>query len=330
MSRLVGTELRRVLARLMTVAVGAGMLALCLLLALAAWSSARPPSDAEQEQLRASFEASQADWQEHGDEYIAQCEQDEKAARATDPGADFGCSTLAAPQWEDWAPSPVAWSDDAADLVVGLDLLIAGAAFLIGASAVGAEFSAGSISTLLTFEPRRGRVFTAKMSAVAGATALLSVAAEAVVLGTLAVTYASSGFDMAVTAGAVGHLALTALRVAVLAVGAALGGAALAFLTRHTAAALAVMVGWGVVVEGILLSIVESLKPWGLITSTTAFVDPPAIYWVRDCQSVPSGGTDCMSRAHEVSMLHGGLVAGGVLVLVVLAAALVFRKRDVG
>lgn len=330
MRRLIGAELRRVLVRMMTMAVGSGMIALCLLLALAAWSNARPPSAQETAELRASFDAAVTDWQQHGDEYIAQCEEDEKAARATDPGADLGCSTFAAPQWEDWAPNAVTWSNDAVELVVGLDLLIAGATFLIGASAVGAEFATGSISTLLTFEPRRGRVFTAKMIGVAGAALLVSVIAEAVILGALAVTYASSGIEMAATASALGHLAWTALRIVVLAVAAAWGGAALAFLSRHTAAALALVVGWAVVVEGILIGLLHWLKPWSLILSITAFVAPPGVYRTRTCEQTSTGGLSCMSVTHDVSMLHGGLVVGGLLVVVVVAAAWVFRKRDVG
>ncbi len=56
-------------------------------------------------------------------------------------------------------------------------IFLAAGALLAGASVVGAEWRAGSISTLLTWEPRRGRVAVAKV-----ATAALAAAAIGLIL----------------------------------------------------------------------------------------------------------------------------------------------------
>lgn len=56
-------------------------------------------------------------------------------------------------------------------LVQGSSYVLAFAAFLIGASFVGAEFSSGAIGNWLTFEPRRLRVYGSKL--LAAATGLL-------------------------------------------------------------------------------------------------------------------------------------------------------------
>jgi hypothetical protein len=66
--------------------------------------------------------------------------------------------------------------DNLSDTIKGSGFAMVFVAFVIGASFVGAEFGAGSLSTQLIFEPRRVRVVTVKAIAVGIGLAVLSVA----------------------------------------------------------------------------------------------------------------------------------------------------------
>ncbi len=112
--------------------------------------------------------------------------------------------------------------------------------FLIGASFVGAEWTAGTMQALLFWEPRRHLVLLAKALALAAAAFVTSVALQALQLGFSFVTAQARG----TTAGADGdfyrELFLTIGRVGLLAVFTALLAFAIAGFTRHSGAALGV------------------------------------------------------------------------------------------
>ena len=55
---------------------------------------------------------------------------------------------------------------DIADILLGISVLIMILMWLVGASFIGAEWRHGTITTLLTWEPRRIRLMVAKVAAV--------------------------------------------------------------------------------------------------------------------------------------------------------------------
>lgn len=131
-------------------------------------------------------------------------------------------------------------------------------ALVIGASVVAASWQTGTISTILTWEPRRLLWFTAR---------ILVIVVGVFVMTVVIVAFLSAGLALAATlrgsiVGADGvwwsDVLTTSLRVALAAATSAVIGASVAAVGRHTAAALGVVFVWTAVIEGLI----RGLRPW--------------------------------------------------------------------
>jgi hypothetical protein len=196
------------------------------------------------------------------------------------------------------------------NLLRGTGGILALVAWVIGASLMGAEQQSRSITTTLTFAPRRTEVFAAK-----AVTALIVVAAWAMatLAAVLAALLPAAILHAGPALGQPGNLAIAG----VMARGVALClitttmGFALASLGRNTAAALGVGFGYIIVVENILGSSIAGWRRWLLLGNVIVFV---------------SGKTsDVVGRSPAGAAAF--LVAVAAVLLV--ASAAVFGTRDV-
>jgi ABC-2 type transport system permease protein len=183
---------------------------------------------------------------------------------------------------------------------------------LVGASFVGAEYKAGTITSLLTWEPRRVRVLASKLAAAALVSGGLFVALEILLAVVLAALVATRGtgwenVDDHFFRGLAGYLGRGALVTG----GLAVVGACIATIGRNTTAALGVLLGYLVIVE----SIVRGLRPgwdgWYLVENVFIGLDGQGIDEVT--RSVPGSA----------------LVLLGYLAIIVAGTAVVFTRRDV-
>jgi ABC-2 type transport system permease protein len=327
MIRLGKVELRRLFARRLTLL---GMLAATIItgvLLFAVYQDAKPLSDADLQQQRVQFEQSRRQWEAQPasvrDQAIKQCKADQATARQEDPTADFQCE---GPTWESWGKPEPKFAELAPDYLLGIGALAAFAAFLIGAGFVGAEFTTGSIGNWLTFEPRRLRVYTSKLIAagsglapVAAALVTLLVAGAWLIVGRYGSTAGTRWSDLTAQGG----------RAVALAAAAAIVGAVLAGLLRHTAAAVGVAMGYLVLIEGVFSGALEKFRPWLLSVNFESWIGHGATYWVNRCTTSSEGLYDCQTVERHVSFGHSaGYLAVLCAVLVVLGAV-VFRRRDV-
>ncbi len=131
--------------------------------------------------------------------------------------------------------------------------------FLVGATAVGADWTSRSMGLLLTWEPRRGRVLAVRTGVVAGATVALGVAlmSVAAALGSLAVSIRGTWLGFGSSAWL--DLLADSARLLLLVPLAGIVGLSLAMLARGTGFALGVAAGYVLVVE----SVVQAVWPWG-------------------------------------------------------------------
>ena len=202
---------------------------------------------------------------------------------------------------------------DITDVLLGISVIIMILLWLVGASFIGAEWRHDTITTLLTWEPRRIRLMLAKVAAVTLFFGIAAVLIQALVAGVLA----PSAFAFGITAGAGGEwlqeLIEQTLRIA--GVGALVGavGFALASLGRNTAAALGVGFAYVVVVENLLRALKPGWQPW-------FFSDNAALAITADSAAFTQVG-------HTV--VQAALVIAGYMLVLVLAALAVFRTRDV-
>jgi len=184
--------------------------------------------------------------------------------------------------------------------------------WLLGASFIGAEWHAGTVTTLLTWEPRRVRVVLAK--AIVGIVAVfaLTLALQVVLTAFLALAASLNGS----TTGAEGWLTETgavAVRVSLLAALAGAIGFAFAAVGRNTAAALGAGFAYVVVVE----NLVRGLRPeW----SRWLFGENAGLFLLG-----PSNDFPYLER----SQLGAGIYLTLLSAILMGAATIFFRTRDV-
>jgi ABC-2 type transport system permease protein len=144
--------------------------------------------------------------------------------------------------------------------------------FVIGASFFGADWHAGTVSSLLVWEPRRIRVFVAKAVALA----LFAFVAAMVIQALLGAALAPAAIFRGTTEGADAawfrSVVGLGLRGSVVAMLAALIGFSVASLGRNTAAALGAGFVYLAVLEPILRSVRPKWQPWFLYDNVATFI----------------------------------------------------------
>jgi len=183
----------------------------------------------------------------------------------------------------------------------------------LGASLVGAEFASRGMTTLLTWESRRGRVFVAKAVAVLVAMAVFSLVA--LVLTALAMwpALAFHGAPLRASDPTWWTLAGTIWRGVALGTIAAGVGFAIATIGRNTAAALGAGFAYVIVFENIVGSSLERWRRWLLLGNVIVFV------------SGENSGGEVPGR----SVTGAGVFLAAVALTFLIAAASVFHRRDV-
>ena len=183
----------------------------------------------------------------------------------------------------------------------------------LGASLVGSEFASRSMTTLLTWEPRRLRVFLAKAAAALVANAVLAFVGLLVLIAALLPSLALHGGPMRASDPSIATLAGIVLRGTALTAIAAGLGFSLAAIGRNTAAALGAGFAYIVVFENIIGSYKEGSRRWLLLGNVIVFVTG-----LNDGGDVP-----------------GRTVTGAAVILVLVAVTFLagaygtFRTRDV-
>lgn len=202
--------------------------------------------------------------------------------------------------------------------VVGLLLAV-----VVGATAVGAEWQAGTFTSLLTWEPRRQRVLAAKMTAAVAVTTLGALVVALVLgLGDLVVAATRGTVD---SHGLVRLLAGAELRALLGVALAVLAGMALAMLTRHTAGALGLLGGYLVLGELVGGRVVASWADHGLVAHLHALVEGRYVYFV-----VPGPGPQLQPGpvVHTLPAASAALALTVVVAVLVAVASLTLARRD--
>jgi ABC-type transport system involved in multi-copper enzyme maturation permease subunit len=161
---------------------------------------------------------------------------------------------------------------DARPFLEGTASLFAIAGWLIGTSLVGAEWQAGTMSTLLTWEPRRSRVLVAKTIAAAIGVFALVFVLDLLFTGLMALVAATRGSTDGADASLVRSLVGFDVRVATLAALGAILGLSLGMVTRNTGATLGIAFVYLVIIEGIFRQFLPGWRAWLLGDNSTIFL----------------------------------------------------------
>lgn len=324
--RLLRVELRRLFARRLVVLTMIGAVAISLVTLVGVWQSTRPLSDADLAQAEQYYQQELEYWEENGEQQVADClEMEAEEAERLDEPVDYGCDDMEPRlEWFIHTAPPLHESIGYQLPALGLLPLLAG--LLVGATFTAAELSTGSISTWLSFEPRRLRVYASKVAAAALGIVPATVLALAVaILGTWAIN-AQVGLADGMTGEVWTDIFETSLRITGLGVLAALVGSALGILLRHTAAVLGVAIGYGVV-ELIGGQFFQTVQPWLVSTNIRGWMEGGTSYYVEVC-TTDATGMMCEYTERMLSFSHSAAYLLVLSAVVVTVGAVVFRRRD--
>lgn len=156
---------------------------------------------------------------------------------------------------------------------MGIPLIMLG--WLLGASFVGAEYTNRTLTSLLTWEPRRVRVVAAKIGALAVVTFLWIALSQVLLAAALYPAAALKGTTAGVDGAFWATLAGVGARVATGGVIAGLLGFSLALAGKSTAAALGVGFAHLAVVEGLIRGFRPSWTDWLIGDNLSLFLVGP-------------------------------------------------------
>ncbi len=321
MIRLVLAELNRLRSRRVTIATALVLVAVIGAYQLLVHVQAAPPSAAEMAQSQSQYQSAVQSWQSDHDEYLAQC-------TAGGETSDQCESEYTRPVLSDYVRTPTAF--DELGLPTTAAYLAMLAAFLVGASFIGAEYTSGSLANWLTFVPERLRVYASKAVAVVLGSALAGAVVAFSIAGLAAIQVSAYGLPLT-HAGAV---AAASGRVTVMAAVAGLLGFALALLTRHTVAALGFPLAYAILGTVVIAysyngsGALAWLPPYLPNINLSAFVDHVTTF-TQIVNEVTPEGIDQTQVEKTVTFLHGSLYWLVVALLALVPSALVFRRRDV-
>jgi len=185
--------------------------------------------------------------------------------------------------------------------------------FFGGATVAGAEWRAGTITTVLTWEPRRLRLHGARLASGAVLAFVISFGLQVVFLACFVPAVVFNGTTEGVGGSFRFNLGVVVARTSVITAAAAILAMSLATAARNTAFAVIAMFAWIVVIEGLIRTLKPSLSSW---------------LWGETVTTVTS-----WSRLDNVELARGPLMSAvtlaAYLAVIVGGAAISFQRRDI-
>ena len=320
MIRLIGAEINRLRSRRFTLITLLAVVMILSVFQLQVDSAVSPPSAAEVAANQAQYERDLKEWEEHHEEWEQQC---------VDAGQPKEQCAGVAPTKENYGLEAVPF-EEIAPIGLLLAIYLTGLAmFLVAASFIGAEFTTGAIANWHSFVPRRVPVFASKLITVATFALLVSALASAFVLGMTALLTSVHGGEVS---GLDARLSMAGRGMAV---GGALAvvGYCVGLITRHTAAALGVLLGYlfvWFIRNGVLgeQAWAQRLTPLSPEANLAAIVDNGYQY-AMPVKRLTEGGLSVEYLERQVSLVHGAVYWSVLLAALIIVALLIFRRRDV-
>lgn len=205
-------------------------------------------------------------------------------------------------------------AEDGGDSILQVTVLfLAIGALMGGATFIGGEWRWGTITTLLTWEPRRARVFLAKAATVF----LLTFVIGIILQGLVGLSVFPAAIWRGTMAGADAEwwraVSGAVLRASGLAAGAALLGYAVASIGRNTAAALGMAFAYVSIFEALVRGLKPGWQRWLIGENGAVFLT----------------GREPRGVDFERTVLEAGLILALYLAAIVGTGYMVFARRDV-
>ncbi|MEQ8841094.1 MAG: ABC transporter permease subunit [Acidimicrobiales bacterium] len=193
---------------------------------------------------------------------------------------------------------------------------------IIGASFVGAEYKSGTVENLLLWEPRRGRVLTAKFVAGFVSSAVVTTVVLAWLAGLFLLLADLHGTTQGVDTRFWVDVISVILRAALV------GGLffviamSVAVIARNTTASVGLILGWFAVSNILIELLARNFRHWELFTNALAFISEANVP-----RYVRLRGEWLTVYAHDY--LRGGLIALVWAMVMATLATWLFVRRDI-
>lgn len=210
---------------------------------------------------------------------------------------------------------------DITEILLGTGFIVLLFGATLGATLGGADWSAGSMATLLTWQPSRTKVLVARAVSVVAIVLVITVFAQAVLVAGLAVLVAFRGTFDHTPDGFAADLVMTIARLSAVACVFGLMGLSLATIGRSTVAGLGVFLGYLIVVEGFLSNLLFWVQKitFGRAAAVVLTDEPLELF---DPSTIPP-------TVFELVPSRGWLTLGGWVIVLLVLAGIAFRARDV-
>jgi len=257
--RLIGSELLRFRSRrLVVVVLGASLIGTGVGVVIAAFQSTPPTAEA--------LATARAQARE---EFAACLEQDWEGVPIEGSLEEFCDDNFGDPALYMGSHLQLA---DLPGILEGISSITSIMGLVVGASVVAVSWQTGTISTILTWEPRRLRWFASRVLVIAAGVLVMTLGIVAFLFAGLAGAAILRGSTLGTDGAWWADVLSTSLRVGVAASISAVIGAAVAAIGRHTAAALGVVFVWTAVIEGLIRGLRPQWTPWLLGDNLVSFL----------------------------------------------------------
>ena len=200
------------------------------------------------------------------------------------------------------------------EVLQGMGFLLVILAIGLGATFIGADWGAGTMTTILTWEPRRSRVWAMKVLAGAIFVFLATFLIQTLLIGVLAPVAAIRGTTEGADAAWLGDIAIAALRSALACALMATIGMSITMMARVTAAAVIVSFVYFAVLENVMRAFRPNWARWLPGDNLALFVIGP--------EEVSMPGFEPSELRALITIIGYAAIFFGV-------ALVVFRARDV-
>jgi ABC-type transport system involved in multi-copper enzyme maturation permease subunit len=198
---------------------------------------------------------------------------------------------------------------------------------ILAASLGGADWSSGTMTTLLTWEPRRVRVLLVRALVITLFVFVITFVVQALFVGAFSLAASLRGWTGGNPPGLAEDVVRNMARVSTMAVAIGLVALSIATVGRSTVAALGALFGYLVLFEGVIAGFAPSTQDKLLVRAAGVVVSRQPIY---DFREVSTGTIGTMIEPRVLLGLgEAWLVVGFYVVALVGLALLVFRSRDV-
>ena len=198
---------------------------------------------------------------------------------------------------------------------------------LLGASLAGADWTSNTITTLLTWEPRRIKVLLTRALVVVLIAFAITLALQAIFAGVFWLGASVRGTTSFAPGSLWSDVGQAMLRTSVVATAFGLIALSVAMIGRSTVASLGALFGYLILFEGVIAGFRPSIQGWLLVRAGIVVVNQqPILDYGRNYSY---SGSNYPEPTVLMSLARADAVVGVYVVALLVLALVIFRRRDV-